>query len=146
MSEPTANDLVRRVGFTVRSASVIPMPIDPSLTNEGEAADAKATGEAIAAVLDREKVNDKTTTVSGNYKVVVLYASDIKVSDAEGAQTIAEALAASASSTASTIMYDTTNLVTIKDAIDGIKDEIDTELTEDEIDAIIDEVFGEDDE
>lgn len=146
MSEPTANDLVRRVGFTVRSASVIPMPIDPSLSNEGEAADAKATGEAIAAVLDTLKVNDKTATTSGNYKAIVLYASDIKVSNAEGAQTISEALAASASATASTIMYDSTNLVTIKDAIDGIKDEIDTELTEEEIDAIFEEVFEEDDE
>ena len=37
------------VNFTMRTAEVVQAPIDPTLTIEGEAADAKATGEAIEA-------------------------------------------------------------------------------------------------
>lgn len=144
MSEntPTADELVEEINLTVSDATIVPMPIDPTLSNEGEAADAKATGDAIDAVFSGAKVNNKAFTD----KAVTIYAGDIAMSDAEGAQTVSEAITSAASSTANDIMYDSDNLVSVKDAIDGIKEEIDTELTEDEIDAIFDEVFGEDDE
>ena len=145
MSEntPTPEELVEEISLTVEDASVIPVPIDPTLSNEGEAADAAATGKAIAGVLDSLKVNEKTATASGAYKVITVYGTDILVSDATGAQTITQALEASASSTASSIMYDSENLISVADALDDIYEDMDTELSEEEIDAIIEEVFTE---
>lgn len=143
MSEvtPTPEELVEDISLTVDDASVIPVPIDPTLSHEGEAADAKATGDAIDAVFSGAQVNGKTYTD----KAVTLYATDIAMSSEEGAQTIAETVEGISDKDASEIMYDTDNLVTIKDAIDGIKTEIDTELTTEEIDDLFDEVFEGDD-
>lgn len=140
MSEvtPTPEELVEEISLSVDDASVIPVPIDPTLSNEGEAADAKATGDAIDAVFSGAKVNGKSFTD----KTVTIYAGDIKMSSSAGASTIAETIENISDKDASEIMYDSTNLVTIKAAIDGIKDEIDSELTTAEIDAIFDEVFG----
>lgn len=141
MSEVTPQELVEEIEYEVEDATVIPQPIDPTLSIAGEAADAKATGDAIAAVFNGASVNGKSFT----NKAVTLIASDIKVSGDEGAQTIAEALAAAASSTADDIVYDETNLVTVKDALDDVYETLDSELTEAQIDAIFDEVFEEDD-
>lgn len=144
MSEltPTPEELVEEIGFTVQDAEVIPTPVDPTLSHEGEAADAKATGDAIDAVLDDLQINAKRVVD----KSITLYGTDIHVSNQEGAQTIAEALESVSSSTAADIMYDPENLVSVKDAIDGITEDLDTELSESEIDAIIDEVFAEEGE
>lgn len=141
-TNPTAESLVRNVTFSVERSSVVPMPIDPTLSNEGEAADAKATGDAIDAVFSGAKVNGKSFVD----KEATIYAGDVLMSDEEGAQTIKAAVEGISDKDASEIMYDPDNLVTIKGAIDGIKTEIDTELTSEEIDAIFDEVFEEDDE
>lgn len=134
----TVEDLVRNVTFTLQRANVIPTPVDPTLSNEGEAAEAKATGEAIAGVLGNLRVNTKAPVNNA----VVLYAGDIRMSDDEGAQTIVEAVESAGDRDASAIMYDTENLTTIKDALDEIYETIDSELTNDEIDAIFDSVFG----
>ena len=141
MSEPnqTPEELIRTITRTVTRAKVIPTPVDPTLTNEGEAADAAATGAAIAAVLTGAKVNNKTFT----NKEVTLYAGDIAMSDETGAQTIAQAVESAGNRAANDIMYDAENLVSVKDAIDGIKDDLETELTTEEIDSIFDEVFEE---
>lgn len=54
MSENTPNtpnsidDGIPEVNFTLEVANVVQAPIDPTLTIEGMAADAKATGDAIA--------------------------------------------------------------------------------------------------
>ena len=141
MSEVTPTDLVEDIELTVEDATVIPMPIDPTLSNEGEAADAKATGDAIAGVIGNLRVNAKAPVNNA----VTLYAGDIYVSDETGAQTIAAALEAAASITADDIVYDADNLTSVKDALDGIIDEIDTELSEAQIDTIFEEVFGGDD-
>ena len=140
MSEttPTPEELVEELDYEVEDAEVIPTPIDDTLTISGEAADAKATGDAIAAVLGNLRVNTKAPSSNA----ITLYASDIAVSDATGAQTIAEALEAVGDKTADDIMYDTVNLVSIKDALDAINTAIDTELSEAEIDAIFDSVFA----
>lgn len=140
MSEitPNPNDLVKRVRFGVRSANVIPTPIDPTLTIQGEAADAKATGDAIVGVIGNLRVNAKAPVNNA----ITVYATDIPMSNAEGAQTVSETILSIEDKDASEIMYDTTNLVSVKDAIDGIKTDIDTAITDDEIDDIFDEVFG----
>lgn len=140
MSEvtPTPEELVEEIRLTVNDANVIPTPIDPTLSHQGEAADAKATGDAIAGVISNLRVNTKAPS---NNEITV-YASDILMSNAQGAQTVAAAIESAADKDASEIMYDAANFVTIKAAIDGIKEDIDAELSTEEIDAIIEEVFG----
>lgn len=155
MSEntPTPEELVKTVhftieratptvGFQVNRANVVPTPIDPTLTIQGEAADAYATGQAIAAVWDGATING----ISAVNKAFTIYALNILMSGESGAQNIAQAIESVSNRTADDIMYDAENLITIKSAIDGIKTTIDSELTEEEIDTIFDEVFGEDDD
>lgn len=139
MSEnPTAEQLVRNVTFHVERSNVVPTPVDPTLTNEGEAADAAATGAAIAAVIGNLRINEKAPVSNA----ITLYAGDIKVSSEEGAATVAEAIEAAGDKGAADIMYDADNLVTVKEALDDIYTVIDSELTEEDIDDIFDEVFG----
>lgn len=140
MSEltPTPEELIEEVTFTVDEAQVVPMPIDPTLSHEGEAADAAAVGNAIAGVFVGATVNGKNIV----NKAVTVYSADIKMSDAEGAQSIAEAFESIQDKDASEIMYDTENLVTVKDALDGIAEDLESEISTEEIDAILDEVFG----
>lgn len=140
MSEltPTPDELVEEITYTVDDASVIPVPVDPTLSHEGEAADAKATGDAIAGVIGNLRVNAKAPVNNA----ITVYATDIAMSSAEGAPTISQAIEGIGDKDASEIMYDPTNLVTVKDALDGITDELDSEISEEEIDEIFDEVFG----
>ena len=46
------DDGIPEVNFTVEVSNVVQSPIDPTLSIEGMAADAKATGDAIAAAKD----------------------------------------------------------------------------------------------
>ena len=140
MSElnPTAEELIRNVTFTLQRANVIPTPVDPTLSNEGEAADAKATGDAIAGVIGNLRVNTKAPVNNA----VTIYAGDIYMSDAQGAQTISAAIESAADKDASEIMYNATTLTSVKDAIDTINATLDSELSVEEIDAIFEEVFG----
>ena len=139
MSEitPTPEELVEEISLEVEDASVIPVPIDPTLSIQGEAADAKATGDAIDAVFSGAKVNDK----SFSNKAVTIYAGDIKMSSEEGASTILEAVEGASGRDASEIMYDSDQLITVKGALDDIYTVLDSELSEDEIDEIFEEVF-----
>ena len=52
MSETVANDLpcIPEITFTLSVMETVQAPIDPTLTIQGQAADAKATGDAINAV------------------------------------------------------------------------------------------------
>ena len=136
MSE--ANELVEEITLEFEDADVVPVPIDPTLTISGQAADAKATGDAIAAAVGNLRINEKAPVSNA----VTLYASDIKMSSEAGANTIAEAVEAAASRDANDIMYDSGNLVSVKSAIDSINTVLDSELSTDAIDAILAEVFG----
>lgn len=140
-TNPTAEELIRNVTFTIQRHNTVPMPIDPTLSNEGEAADAKATGEAVAAAVDALNINGKSPVS----KAVTLYGTDIAMDNQAGSPTVAQAIEAAADRDASEIMYDTENLVTVKAAIDGIKADMDSEISTDDIDDIFDEVFGGDD-
>lgn len=138
MSEPTAESLVRRIRVGVRTSNVIPTPIDPTLSNQGEAADAAATGAAIAGVIGNLRVNGKGPT---NNAITVL-AGDIPMSAEAGAASIAEAIEDVQNKNAANIMYDTDENVSIKAALDNIFDTLDSEMTESEIDDVFDSVFG----
>lgn len=84
MSEFNPQDLVEEIEYSMDEATVIPMPIDPTLSNPGEAADAKATGDAIRAVGGSLDING-VTAVNGSFKV---YSANIPMNAAQGAQTL----------------------------------------------------------
>lgn len=135
MSENTNPEtLVKTVHFTLQRDTVIPTPVDPTLTNPGEAADAYATGVAIANALNGANVNGKAF----QNKAIILYGSDIYITSEQGAQTIAEAIEGLMNQDASGIMYDASELITVKDALDEINDD----FTAEEAAEIIEEVYG----
>lgn len=88
---PDLNDVVEEV---VQDSDVVTVPIDATLTVSGEAADAKAVGDALANKADRSElstavnVNGQTPDAQGN---ILLYANDVPMSD-EDATTIKEAI------------------------------------------------------
>lgn len=123
-------ELIEEVGYTVEDAEVIPSPIDPTLSHAGEAADAKATGDAIKAVA--VIVNGKSRDTSTG--AITVYASDIPISGEEGAQTIDEAIDGANSRTGAEIALDgSEDSLTIAEAYQGAAqyvEQLDTRLTE----------------
>ena len=138
-TNPTAEQLVRNVTFRLQRSTVIPMPIDPTLSNEGEAADAKATGDAIAAIAAVKKVLGQSPDGTGN---VEINATQIPMSSETGAQTISEAVLNVQAQTADTIYYVSGETETVKSVVDGII----TACTDGCTDEEIDEIFEEDEE
>jgi len=134
VNNATPEELVEDFTVEMEESAEVPSPIDPTLTHSGEAADAKATGDAIRAAVAKLVLNGKSPTDN----VIIIYAGDIRMSDDDGAQTIAEAIEAAGDKDASGIMYDVENLVTVKDALD----ELDADMTAEEIDEIFETVFG----
>lgn len=125
MSENTenTNDLNDEVEVEVEDAQVITVPIDATLSNSGEAADAAAVGAALAEKANRSelqtqvKVNGQT---ADNQGLIILLASHIPVSDAQNAQTVAQVLTALGMRTGADIKIDESqNAETIKEALSG---------------------------
>ena len=139
MSEPSLQELVEELEYEIAEAAVIPVPIDPTLSNEGEAADAKAVGDAIAAIATVKKVNDQSPDSSGN---VTVLATQINMSDDEGAQTVAEAIFSTQTQTAETILYQTGETPTIKETVDEVITACTEGCTDDEIDEIFEDWEG----
>lgn len=138
MSElnPTPEELIENIDMEIEDANVIPTPVDPTLSIEGEAADAKATGDAIAAIAAVKKVNGIGPDSEGN---VPVNATQIPMSNAAGAQTIAEAMQSAQAQTGDTIIYETGGDDTIKTVVDGIIDACTDGVTDEEIDAIFED-------
>lgn len=141
-NEVTPQELVEEVHYNVQDAEVIPPSIDPTLTIPGASADAYATGQAILHAIDGVQINGKTMT----NKAVNLYAGDIPMSSEQGASTVAQELESLSDRTADDIIYDSENMISTKEAIDGVKDMIGEDFTQEEVDAILAEVFEEGDE
>ena len=123
MSENNTNDLNDEVEVTVEDAEVITVPIDATLSNSGEAADAAAVGAALAGKANRSelqtqvKVNGQT---ADNQGLIILLAGHIPVSDAQNAQTVAQVLTALGMRTGADIKIDGgANAETIKEALSG---------------------------
>jgi hypothetical protein len=138
MSEinPTPEELVENIDMEVEDNTVVPMPIDPTLSNEGEAADAKATGDAIAAIAAVKKVLGQSPDGTGN---VEINATQIPMSSEAGAQTISEAVLGVQAQTADTIYYVAGETDTVKSVVDGIITACTDGCTEDEIDEIFED-------
>lgn len=80
---PELNEQVEQV---IDDATVITVPIDDTLTNSGEAADAKAVGDALALKADRSELSAQVT-VDGQEAdaqgAILLYGSHIPVSSGD---------------------------------------------------------------
>ena len=121
MSEINLNEEVEEV---VDDATVMTVPIDDTLSISGEAADAKAVGDALALKADASaintiKVNEQSADNQGQ---ILLTGEDVPLNDDEDAPTIAEAVAAEQDKTASDIpMTSAEDSDTIADAIDALQ-------------------------
>ena len=121
MSEINPNE---EVTVVVEDAEVITTPIDATLTISGDAADAKAVGDALALKADASaintiKVNEQSADNQGQ---ILLTGEDVPLNDDEDAPTIAEAVAAEQDKTASDIpMTSEEDSDTIADAIDALQ-------------------------
>ena len=138
------NDLNEVFEETMIDATVITVPIDDTLQNSGEAADAKAVGDALALKADASSV--VAITVNGqsadNQGHIIIDGTDIKMSSTDnttlkaaieanaaknattipmsseaGAQTISEAISESVSKTASEITMSSDSETTIAQKI-----------------------------
>lgn len=107
--------------FTVNFADseVITVPIDDTLSNTGEAADAKAVGDALALKADKSELS-AAITVDGQEAdaqgAILLYGSHIPVSDSDSTK-IDAALTALAGKTAQDILMGGGSTETIAQAI-----------------------------
>ena len=140
------NDLNEVFEEEIDPTEVITVPIDSTLQNSGEAADAKAVGDALALKADKTelqtsvKVNGQSADNQGN---ILVNSDDIKIDDndsttvkaklnaidgktgadipvdsAPGAQTIKQALNSGATRTADQIEMSDSDTTTVKQAID----------------------------
>ena len=143
MSEVNSPDLNEDIQDEIDDAEVITVPIDDTLSISGEAADAKAVGDALAQKADRSelpiaiKVNGQE---ADNQGLILVSAEEIAMSD-EDETTVAEAIAAAAGKTADEILMEEDGETTIAEAIAGLQ-EADTELTAAEIHAIVAAAFS----
>ena len=80
------NDLNEAVEVTVHDSDVVTVPIDATLSNSGEAADAKAVGDALAEKADKSELQN-AITVNGqeadNQGHIIVTADDIEMSESD---------------------------------------------------------------
>ena len=120
MSEINLNEEVEEV---VDDATVMTVPIDDTLSISGEAADAKAVGDALALKADASaintiKVNEQSADNQGQ---ILLYGGDIPMSDTDET-TLTEAIQAEQDKTAGDIpMTSAEDSDTIADAIEDLQ-------------------------
>jgi len=146
------NDLNEVFEEELDDADVITVPIDDTLSNSGEAADAKAVGDALALKADKSEIQT-TITVNGqsadNQGAIIVTANETKMSGSDSttvkakieavdgktaesiymsddpqALTIAQAITG-ADKTADQIAMSATDPTTVKDAIDAANAELD---------------------
>ena len=131
MSEVNLNETFEE---TMDDATVITVPIDDTLSNSGEAADAAAVGAALALKADLSQVtgisvNGENPDAQG---AILLDASEIPMTDEAGADSVADAIDAAMERTAEDIAMGTEDETTIAEAIENTVKIISQELTEEE--------------
>ena len=152
MAPELDNELNEQVEEVIDDATVITVPIDDTLTHSGEAADAKAVGDALALKADKSELQtaitvngqgadaqgailidgteipmsgtDPTTLKAKIESVDGKTAADIPVSSDPGAQTIAQALSTGATRTADQIEMSATDSTTVKSKIESVEGDV----------------------
>lgn len=105
-------NLNEEVVVVVEDASVVTVPIDDTLTNSGEAADAKAVGDALALKADKSElqtavnVNGQTADAQGT---ILVRAEHIKMTDSLNSPTVKDAVETLEGQDAGDIPMDKTN-------------------------------------
>lgn len=194
MDEENLNENVEEV---VDDAEIITVPIDTTLTHSGEAADAKAVGDALALkanisdITSNITVDGQSKDANGNILVKAEHipyaegvttkekideidaktADDIPMVAGESSQSVADAIEFATNKTADVIPVTEGSSETVGDrfnaievhfltdeesisenaqsitdlgnTIDGMQDEIDDELTDEEINTLVDACFVE---
>ena len=147
------SELNTRVRFRVRSSQLQSVPVDDTLSIQGQAADAAAVGEALAQKADLSQVTgisvngqsadqqgailidgsdipvngeDNTTLDEAISELQDRTAEDIPVSSAAGAQTIAQLLANTVNRDASAIPMSSTDQTTVKAAVEAVQGDVET--------------------
>ena len=120
-----ANDLNDEVRVVVSDSDVVTVPIDTTLSNSGEAADAKSVGDALALKADKSElqaaitVNGQSADAQGH---IIVTAAETKMSDVD-TTTISEAIAAVDGKTAGDIpVSDAAGSPTIAEALENAQD------------------------
>lgn len=131
MSEVNLNETFEE---TMDDATVITVPIDDTLTNSGEAADAAAVGAALALKADISQVtgisvNGENPDAQG---AILLDASEIPMTDTAGADSVAEAIAEIDGKTAEDIVMGSEDETTIAEKISDTLTKSEQELTAEE--------------
>lgn len=110
------NEVIEEV---VSDAEVMTVPIDDTLTVSGEAADAKAVGDALALKADLNQVTG--ISVNGEHPdaqgAIIIDASEVPMTEAAGAKSVAEMILEGAARTAEDIAMGEEDDTTIADAI-----------------------------
>lgn len=155
MSENNSTpDLNEAVEMVVEDAEVITTPIDDTLSVSGAAADAYATGAALALKADRSELStavtvngqgadaqgaiivtanetkisssDQTTVKAKLEAIDAKTAADIRMSSAAGADTIAQAIEDSVDRTADAIAMSASDPTTVKSAVEAVAGDLST--------------------
>jgi len=124
------NDLNEVVEEVVNDATVMTVPIDDTLTVSGEAADAKAVGDALALKADLSAVVsiDVNGQAADNQGHIIIDGTDVKMSGTD-TRTLKAAIESAASQTAEDIpMSSDPGAQTVAEAISGIGDRNATEI------------------
>ena len=152
MAPELDNELNDQVEEVIDDATVITVPIDDTLTNSGEAADAKAVGDALAMKADKSELqtavtvngqsadaqgailvdaseikmssSDQTTVKAKIEAVDGKTGADIPVDNSQGAQTIKQALQSGATRTADQIEMSSTDNTTVKAKIESVEGDV----------------------
>ena len=120
------NNMNETVFVTVEDASVITVPIDTTLTNSGEAADAKAVGDALALKADASSVRNISVNgeAADNQGVILIDGNDIPMTG-DNPTTLTEAIQAEAGKTAETIpMSDEAEAQTIAEHFAEVEEDV----------------------
>ena len=116
------NDMNEGIDLVVQDADVVTVPIDTTLTRSGEAADAKAVGDALALKADKSElaqaieVNGQGADSQGK---IIVYGTDIEMSDTDSTTLKAKIEAVDGKSGADIPLTSSTGSQTVKQAIDA---------------------------